>query len=120
MQQKTSPSRSLLAVERLTIQQVAKWARVSTKSIYRWIESREVPVVKFAERTYRIPTTAMITQLRASGYDHLADDNYKDWLICGVYSYLRNALVEKDSLCASMKQSVLCFQLFAALLFLAF
>jgi excisionase family DNA binding protein len=68
----------LLAVELLTIQQVAKWARVSTKSIYRWIESGKIPVVKFGERTYRIPARAVIAQLKASGYDHLVNESYKD------------------------------------------
>ena len=32
----------LFAVELLTIQQVAKWAKVSTKSIYRWIDSGKI------------------------------------------------------------------------------
>jgi len=68
----------LFAVELLTIQQVAKWARVSTKSIYRWIESGKIPVVKFGERTYRIPARAVIAQLKASGYDHLVNESYKD------------------------------------------
>ncbi len=68
----------LLAVELLTIQQVAQWAKVSTKSIYRWIESGKIPVVKFGERTYRIPARAVIAQLKASGYNHLVDDNFKD------------------------------------------
>ncbi len=33
----------LFDVELLTIQQVATWAKVSTKSIYRWIEARKDP-----------------------------------------------------------------------------
>jgi excisionase family DNA binding protein len=59
----------LLDVELLTIQQVAKWAKVSTKSIYRWIESGKIPVVKIGKRTYRIPARAVINQLKASGYE---------------------------------------------------
>mgnify|MGYP001351470180 CR=1 FL=1 len=64
----------LFDVELLTVQQVAKWARVSPKSIYKWIESGKIPVVKFGERTYRIPARAVIAQLKASGYDHLVND----------------------------------------------
>jgi excisionase family DNA binding protein len=41
----------LFDVELLTIQQVAKWAKVSTKSIYRWIEAGKIPVVKIGKRT---------------------------------------------------------------------
>ena len=67
----------LFEVELLTVQQVAKWARVSPKSIYRWIESGKIPVVKFGERTYRIPARAVIAQLNASGYDHLVNENYR-------------------------------------------
>jgi excisionase family DNA binding protein len=68
----------LFDIELLTIQQVAKWAKVSPKSIYRWIESGKIPVVKFGERTYRIPARAVIAQLKASGYDHLINEHYKD------------------------------------------
>ncbi len=39
----------LFSIELLTIQQVATWARVSTKTIYRWIESGQIPVVKFGQ-----------------------------------------------------------------------
>jgi excisionase family DNA binding protein len=58
----------LFSVELLTIPQVAKWARVSTKTIYRWIEAGKIPVVKFGERTYRIPAGAVIEQLKRAGY----------------------------------------------------
>lgn len=73
-----TPKRSdqdfLFDIELLTIQQVAKWAKVSPKSVYRWIEVGKIPVVKFGERTYRIPARAVIAQLKASGYDHLVSD----------------------------------------------
>jgi excisionase family DNA binding protein len=58
----------LFSVELLTISQVAKWARVSTKTIYRWIESGKIPEVKFGERTYRIPAGAVIEQLKQAGF----------------------------------------------------
>jgi excisionase family DNA binding protein len=59
----------LFSIELLTIPQVAAWARVSTKTIYRWIESGKIPVVKFGERTYRIPAGAVIEQLKQAGYE---------------------------------------------------
>ncbi|MCX6064748.1 MAG: helix-turn-helix domain-containing protein [Chloroflexi bacterium] len=34
----------LFSIELLTISQVAEWARVSTKTIYRWIESGKILV----------------------------------------------------------------------------
>jgi excisionase family DNA binding protein len=58
----------LLSVEMLTITQVAKWARVSTKTIYRWIESGKIPAVKLGKRTYRIPAGAVLAQIKKSGY----------------------------------------------------
>jgi excisionase family DNA binding protein len=59
----------LFRIELLTIPQVAEWARVSTKTIYCWIESGKIPVVKFGERTYRIPAGAVIRQLKQAGYE---------------------------------------------------
>ena len=61
----------LFSIELLTIPQVAEWAKVSTKTIYRWIESGKIPVVRFGGRTYRIPAGAVIEQLRQAGYEHL-------------------------------------------------
>lgn len=61
----------LFRIELLTISQVAEWARVSTKTIYRWIESGKIPVVKFGQRTYRIPAGAVIEQLKQAGYENL-------------------------------------------------
>ena len=66
----------LFAIELLTIPQVAKWAKVSTKSVYRWIEAGTIPAVKFGPRTYRIPEKAIIDYLRQSGYDHLLPSPY--------------------------------------------
>jgi len=53
----------LFEVELLTVNQVAKWARVSPKSVYHWIEEGKLPVVKFEKRTYRILARAVIEQL---------------------------------------------------------
>ena len=68
-----SDQEKLFSIELLTIQQVADWAKVSTKTIYRWIETGQIPVVKFGNRTYRIPAGAVIEQLRQAGYDHLME-----------------------------------------------
>jgi excisionase family DNA binding protein len=45
---------------------------VSTKPIYRWIESGKIPVVRFGERTYRIPAGAVIEQLKQGGYENVS------------------------------------------------
>ena len=66
----------LFRIELLTVQQVADWAKVSPKTIYRWIDSGQIPVVKFGNRTYRIPAGAVIDQLRQAGYDHLIEPQY--------------------------------------------
>jgi len=55
---KRSDQELLFDIELLTIQQVAKWGKVSPKSVYRWIEAGKIPVVKFGERTFRIPARA--------------------------------------------------------------
>jgi len=69
-----SDEETLLSVELLTIAQVAEWAKVSTKTIYRWIDAGQIPVVKFGNRTFRIPARAVIAQLKKGGYDHLLED----------------------------------------------
>lgn len=63
----------LFRIELLTIPQVAKWAKVTPKTIYRWIETGEIPVVKFGNRTYRVPARAIIEKLRLSGYEQLPE-----------------------------------------------
>ena len=50
-----SDEETLLSVELLTIAQVAEWAKVSTKTIYRWINAGQIPVVKFGNHTFRFP-----------------------------------------------------------------
>ena len=55
----------------LTIQEVAEWAKVSTKTVYRWISDNKIPANRLGNRTYRIPEKALIYYLRQNGYDHL-------------------------------------------------
>ena len=73
-----SDQEKLFSIELLTIQQVAKWAKVSPKTIYRWIETGEIPVVKFGNRTYRIPAGAVIKQLQLAGYEHLMESGEEE------------------------------------------
>lgn len=55
----------------LTIQEVADCAKVSTKTVYRWIANNKIPAIRLGNRTYRIPEKAIIEYLRKFGYDHL-------------------------------------------------
>jgi excisionase family DNA binding protein len=55
----------------LTIQEVADWAKVSTKTIYRWISDNKIPAIQLGNRTYRIPEKAIIDYLRKNGLDYL-------------------------------------------------
>jgi excisionase family DNA binding protein len=55
----------------LTIQEVADWAKVSTKTIYRWISDNKILAIRLGNQTYRIPEKAIIDYLEQNGYDHL-------------------------------------------------
>jgi excisionase family DNA binding protein len=55
----------------LTIQEVANWAKVSTKTIYRWIAANKIPAIRLGNRTYRIPEQAIIDYLKQNSFDHL-------------------------------------------------
>jgi excisionase family DNA binding protein len=55
----------------LTIQEVADWAKVSTKTVYRWSADNKIPAIRLGNRTYRIPEKAFIDYLRQNGYDYL-------------------------------------------------
>ena len=57
----------------LTIQEVAKWAKVSTKTVYRWISDNKIPAIRLGNRTYRIPERAVIDYLVQIGYEHLIE-----------------------------------------------
>lgn len=72
---KQSDEELLFDVESLRLQQVTIWDKLSTKSIYRWIEAGKIPVVKLGKRTYRIPARAVIAQLKAGGYELVVPEN---------------------------------------------
>ncbi|MEO8358178.1 MAG: helix-turn-helix domain-containing protein [Chloroflexota bacterium] len=55
----------------LTIQEVADWAKVSTKTVYHWISDNKIPAIRLGNRTYRIPEKAIIHYLKQNGYDYL-------------------------------------------------
>ena len=55
----------------LIIQEVANWAKVSTKTIYRWISDNKIPAIGLGNRTYRIPERAIIDYLKQNGFDYL-------------------------------------------------
>lgn len=67
----SSNEEAILSVEFLTVAQVAQWARVSTKTVYRWIEAKKLLAIKFGKRTYRIPTHSVIEYLKSAGYADL-------------------------------------------------
>ena len=61
----------LQQINLLTIQEVADWAKVSTKTVYRWISDNKIPAIRLGNRTYRIPEKAIIDYLKKIGYEHL-------------------------------------------------
>ena len=63
----------LQQINLLTIEEVADWAKVSTKTVYRWISDNKIPAIRLGNRTYRIPEKAMIAYLKQNGYQHLIE-----------------------------------------------
>ncbi len=63
----------LYQINLLTIQEVAEWAKVSTKTVYRWISDSKILAIRLGNRTYRIPERAIIEYLKQLGYDHLVE-----------------------------------------------
>ena len=57
------PTSGLYQINLLTIQEVADWAKVSTKTVYRWIADDKIPALRLGNRTYRIPEKAIIEYL---------------------------------------------------------
>ena len=60
-------------IKLLTIQEVADWAKVSTKTVYRWIAENKIPAIRLGNRTYRIPEKAIVAYLKQIGYEHLIE-----------------------------------------------
>ncbi len=63
-----------MQVPLLTVAEVADWAKVSPKTIYRWIEEGRLEAIRFGDRTYRIPVPSLERYLREQGYGALIDE----------------------------------------------
>lgn len=50
-------------MEMMTPEEVADWLRVSTKTIYRWLEDGKLPALRVG-RTYRIPRSEVLAMVR--------------------------------------------------------
>jgi excisionase family DNA binding protein len=48
----------------LTVPEVAEWARVHPKTVYRWIKEGRLEAIQFGPRTFRIPEDAVRLFLR--------------------------------------------------------
>jgi excisionase family DNA binding protein len=55
----------------LTVPELAEWARVHPKTIYRWIKEGRLEAIQFGPRTFRIPEDAVGQFLRQVGYTNL-------------------------------------------------
>jgi excisionase family DNA binding protein len=55
----------------LTVPEVAEWARVHPKTVYRWIKEGRLEAIQFGPRTYRIPEDAVSQFLHQVGYANL-------------------------------------------------
>ena len=68
-------SPSWMQVKLLTIPEVAQWAKVSTKTVYRWIDEGRIEAIRFGNRTCRIPEQSIKKLLTVQGYSNLIDGN---------------------------------------------
>ena len=57
----------------LTVPEVANWAKVSTKTVYRWIAEEKIEAIRFGSRTYRIPEQSVAKMLTEQGYEYLTN-----------------------------------------------
>jgi len=51
----------------LTVPEVAEWARVHPKTVYRWIKDGRLEAIQFGPRTFRIPEDAVVQFLHQTG-----------------------------------------------------
>jgi excisionase family DNA binding protein len=58
----------------LTVLEVAEWARVHPKTVYRWIKDGRLEAIQFGPRTFRIPEDAIGKFLNKSGYNKTVAD----------------------------------------------
>ena len=58
----------------LTVLEVAEWARVHPKTVYRWIKDGRLEAIQFGPRTFRIPEDAIGKFLNKNGYNKSVAD----------------------------------------------
>jgi excisionase family DNA binding protein len=58
----------------LTVLEVAEWARVHPKTVYRWIKDGKLEAIQFGPRTFRIPEDAIGKFLNKNGYNKSVAD----------------------------------------------
>ena len=58
----------------LTVLEVAEWARVHPKTVYRWIKDGKLEAIQFGPRTFRIPEDAIGKFLNKNGYSKSVAD----------------------------------------------
>jgi len=52
----------------LTVFEVAEWARVHPKTVYRWIREGRLEAIQFGPRTFRVPEDPIGKFLNKNGY----------------------------------------------------
>lgn len=60
------------SVHLLTIAEVAAWARVHRKTVYRWVRDGKLPAIQFGGRTVRVPEAAVaefLTQINCGNLE---------------------------------------------------
>ena len=57
----------------LTVLEVAEWARIHPKTVYRWIREGRLEAIQFGPRTFRVPEDAIGKFLNKNGYGKSAD-----------------------------------------------
>ena len=55
----------------LTVLEVAEWARVHPKTVYRWIKEGKLEAKQFGPRTYRVPEDAISNIMLKAGYNKI-------------------------------------------------
>ena len=67
------PTRTWNARNLLTVPEVAEWARVHPKTVYRWIRSGRLEAIQFGPRTFRVPEDAIHKLLHKSGNGNVSE-----------------------------------------------
>lgn len=68
-----SPPGTWNAWNLLTVPEVAEWARVHPKTVYRWIKEGKFEAIQFGPRTFRVPEVAIGKFLHKPGRGRMTD-----------------------------------------------